>query len=154
MTMVHWQWCSLSDLSPRRLYALMAVRVEIFVVEQNCPYQELDGLDLEARHLIGWSGDKIAAYLRLLGPNTRFTEPSLGRVLTTQSFRGTGIGKELMEVALREVDARHSTSSFRISAQSHLQRFYGSFGFVTDSEEYLEDGIPHVEMLRPPRDIL
>jgi len=150
--MIEWQWSPLTDLPAHRLYAVLAARVEVFVVEQNCPYQDLDGLDLDALHLIGWSGEAVAAYLRVLDPGTRFAEPSLGRILTTAPFRGTGAGRLLMKRALELTDGKFPMQSIRISAQAHLQRFYGSFGFVTDSDQYLEDGIPHVEMLREAGD--
>ncbi|HEY6641210.1 GNAT family N-acetyltransferase [Povalibacter sp.] len=149
--MIRWQWCDLSELSTRQLYALFAAREAVFVVEQTCPYQELDGLDLEARHLIGWSDDAVAAYLRVLAPGVKFAETALGRVLTTTDFRGTGIGRELMQRALDYTDMQYAAHGVRISAQAHLQRFYGSFGFTAVSQQYLEDGITHIEMLRAVR---
>lgn len=149
--MIEWQWSDLEQFTPRQLYAVAAARIEVFVVEQNCVYQELDGLDLGARHLTGWSGGNVAAYLRVLGPDTRFAEPSIGRIITTRPFRGTGVGRKLVALGLEEAERLYPAQAIRISAQAHLQRFYGEFGFVTDSAEYLEDGIPHVEMLRAPR---
>jgi ElaA protein len=151
--MIHWQWCNLDELPATRLYALFAAREAVFVVEQTCPYQELDGLDFDARHLIGWSGNAVAAYLRVLAPGVKYPETSLGRVLTTAAFRGTGIGRELMQRALEHIDECHPQHGVRISAQAHLQRFYGSFGFDAVSQQYLEDGIPHIEMLRAMRAI-
>ena len=149
--MIEWRWTDLDEFTPRQLYALAAARIEVFVVEQNCVYQELDGLDLVARHLTGWSEGNVAAYLRVLGPDTRFAEPSIGRIITTRAFRGTGIGRTLVALGVEEAERLYPAQPVRISAQAHLQRFYGAFGFVTDSDEYLEDGIPHVEMLRSPR---
>lgn len=149
--MIEWQWSTLEEFTPVQLYAVAAARIEVFVVEQNCVYQELDGLDLAARHLTGWSSGKVAAYLRVLGPQTRFTEPSIGRIITTREFRGTGIGRTLVASGVEEAERLYPGQALRISAQAHLQRFYSAFGFVTDSEQYLEDGIPHVEMLRTPR---
>lgn len=146
---IHWQWCVLDELSPRQLYALCAAREAVFVVEQNCPYQELDGLDGGARHLIGWSGSEIAAYLRVLDPGVRYQEPSIGRVLTAKDFRGTGIGRTLVALSLEHLAERHPSWGVRISAQAYLERFYASFGFQVVSPPYLEDDIPHVEMLRP-----
>lgn len=144
-----WQWCALSELSARQLYAVFAARVAVFVVEQNCAYQEFDGLDLDAEHLVVWSGADVAAYLRLLAPGTRFAEPSLGRIITTQAFRGNGLGRELVARGLERARLRYPYRAVRISAQQYLEKFYRSFGFETVSEMYLEDGIPHVEMLRP-----
>ena len=148
--MIDWQWCRMGDLSAAQMYAVLAAREAVFVVEQTCAYQELDGLDLDARHLIGWVGNEVAAYLRVLDPGTRFAEPSIGRILTSRAFRGSGMGRRLIELSLEHLAGRFPTSSVRISAQSHLQRFYESFGFVVASQPYLEDGIPHVEMLRSP----
>lgn len=149
--MIDWQWCTPGDLSLGQLYAVFAAREAVFVVEQHCAYQELDGLDLDARHLVGWSGGEVAAYLRVLGPGVRFAEPSIGRVLTSQAFRGSGLGRELVARSLAYVDVRYPAHGIRISAQAHLERFYHSFGFAIVSPPYLEDGIPHVEMLRSIR---
>ncbi|HEY5808694.1 MAG TPA: GNAT family N-acetyltransferase [Povalibacter sp.] len=146
--MIDWQWCSLEDLSAAQIYKVFAAREAVFVVEQTCAYQDLDGLDLRARHLIGWSAGEVAAYLRVLGPGTRFAEPSIGRILTTQPFRGSGAGRTLVELSLRHTDMQFPGHSVRISAQAHLEGFYASFGFTVVSTPYLEDGIPHIEMLR------
>jgi ElaA protein len=146
--MVHWQWYAFSDLSTWELYAIAAARIRVFIVEQASQYQDLDGFDFEAEHLVGWSGSDVAAYLRVLLPNERFAERSIGRVLTTQPFRGTGLGRGLMQRALDRHDARVPAEPLRISAQAHLDRFYASLGFVTAAAPYLEDGIPHLEMLR------
>lgn len=146
--MIKWQWCRIDDLSTGQLYTIFAAREAVFVVEQHCPYQELDGLDLEAGHLIGWSGVEVAAYLRVLGPGVRFAESSIGRVLTAPAFRGSGLGRELVARSLAYVDERYPTHGVRISAQAHLERFYRSFGFASVSAPYLEDDILHIEMLR------
>ncbi len=142
-----WQWCRLGELSAEQLYAVLAERVAIFVVEQNCAYQELDGLDQDADHLIVWSGNAVAGYLRVLGPGTRFADPSIGRIITTKSFRGSGLGRDLVAKGIERVRLRYPGRPVRISAQAYLEKFYEAFGFKTVSEQYLEDGIPHVEML-------
>jgi ElaA protein len=144
---VNWQWCRLGDLNAAQLYALFAARIAVFVVEQNCPYQELDGLDAEAEHLIAWSGTAVAGYLRVLGPGTRFAEPSIGRIITAKEFRGSGLGREIVAKGIERTRMRYPGSALRISAQLYLEKFYQSFGFETVSEQYLEDNIPHVEML-------
>lgn len=146
--MINWQWCRTDDLSTAQLYSIFAAREAVFVVEQRCAYQELDGLDLEASHLIGWSGGEVAAYLRVLGPGVRFAESSIGRVLTSPAFRGSGLGRELVARSLACIDERYPACGVRISAQSHLEPFYRSFGFASVSPQYLEDDIPHIEMLR------
>jgi ElaA protein len=147
---VNWQWYRLSELSAVQLYAMLEARIAIFVVEQNCPYQDLDGLDLDAEHLIAWSGREVAGYLRVLGPGTRFEDPSIGRIITTQRFRGTGLGRELVAKGIERARLRYPGRPLRISAQQYLEEFYASFGFATVSEPYLEDNIPHVEMLLLP----
>lgn len=145
--MIEWQWCELSSLTTPQWYAVIAAREAVFVVEQNCVYQELDGWDLRAIHLVGWDGADVAAYLRCFAPGIKWPEAALGRILTTLRFRGSGLGRELVARGLARIDEQYR-SAVRISAQSHLERFYGSFGFVKDSQEYLEDGIPHIEMVR------
>ena len=149
--MLRWQWCGLDELNAVELHTVFAAREAVFVVEQQCAYQELDELDLAAEHLIAWNGAQVAAYLRVLAPAVKFAEPSLGRVLTAKAHRGTGLGREVMRRCLEHVDAKYRGVALRISAQLYLERFYRSFGFVTASEPYPEDGIPHIEMLRSAR---
>ncbi len=148
MPSIEWQWCRLDTLSTPQQYAIFAAREAVFVVEQKCAYQDLDGLDLNAHHLVAWAGTEVAAYLRVLTPGVKYDEPAIGRVLTMASFRGSGLGRQLMLAALDHVAASYPGQSIRISAQSYLDRFYRSFGFVPCSTPYLEDGIPHIEMLR------
>ena len=148
---IEWQWRSFAELSTTQLYAILAARQAVFVVEQDCPYQDVDGKDLEAEHLIAWSGNDVAAYLRLLGPGVSYdNEPSLGRIITTKIGRGSGLGRELVVRGLERIHELYPTLPTRIGAQAHLHRFYGSLGFVQSSEPYDEDGIMHIEMLRPP----
>ena len=145
---LEWRVQCFDELDPATLYALLAARVDVFVVEQDCPYPELDGRDADALHLSAWQDGALAAYARLVPPGGRFVEPSIGRVLTTAGFRGTGLGRVLMQRAIDAVDAKWPGHAIRVSAQQHLERFYGSLGFVADSAVYDEDGIPHVDMLR------
>jgi ElaA protein len=148
---MRWQWCKLAELSAAQAHTLFAAREAVFVVEQQCAYQELDELDLEAEHLIGWQDTQVAAYLRVLAPGVKYAEPSMGRILTSKAHRSTGLGRELVHRGLQHVDARYPAIALRISAQLYLERFYHSFGFATASEPYPEDGIAHVEMLRGPQ---
>lgn len=148
---MRWQWCRLAELGAAQLHTLFAAREAVFVVEQQCAYQELDELDLDAAHLIGWQDTRVAAYLRVLAPGVKFAEPSMGRILTSRAHRGSGLGRELVQRGLRYVDANYPGRALRISAQLYLERFYLAFGFVTASEPYPEDGIPHIEMLRAPQ---
>lgn len=147
---IEWQWRRYGELAPLEIYAIFGARQAVFVVEQNAPYQDMDGKDLDAWHLVGWSGKEVAAYLRLIAPGVSFAEPSLGRVLTTKIGRGAGLGRELIARGLEKMCELYPTLPTRIGAQAHLQKFYGSFGFVQASEPYDEDGIPHIEMRREP----
>lgn len=144
-----WRWYGFDEFGPRELYAVLAAREAVFVVEQACAYQELDGYDALARHLVGWHGAEVGAYLRVFAPGIKYPEAALGRVLTLGAARGSGAGRELMVRGLAELDRAYPGRGVRISAQAHLERFYRSLGFArVSAEPYLEDGIPHVEMLR------
>ena len=147
---IQWQWRRYDELSPREIHAIFAARQAVFIVEQNCPYLDLDGKDLDAWHLMAWSGQDVAAYLRLVAPGVSYPEPSLGRVITTRIARGSGLGRELVARGLEKIHELYPTQPIRIGAQAHLQRFYGSLGFVQSSEPYDEDGIPHLQMRREP----
>lgn len=144
-----WTWQRLDDLGGRQLHAILAAREAVFVVEQQCAYQEADGRDLHAWHLTAWAAGHVAGYLRVVDPGRKYAEPSLGRVLTTAAFRGMGLGRRLVDEGLRRCALAFPGEAIRISAQQRLERFYREFGFQVVSEPYLEDGIPHVEMLRP-----
>jgi ElaA protein len=149
--MIRWQCCAFSELSPAEMYAVLAVRSAVFVVEQHCAFQDLDGFDLAAMHWVAWSGAEVAGYLRIVAPSLKFRERSIGRVLTSEPFRASGLGRELMARALQDLDARFPTEPVRIGAQARLEAFYAAFGFVRASDVYVEDGIPHIEMLRAGR---
>jgi ElaA protein len=146
---ITWQCAAFSELSAAQLYAILKVRSEVFVVEQNCVYQDMDGLDLQCLHLIAWTDDQqVAAYLRVVPPGLKYAEVSLGRVVSSHTVRGTGIGKKLMVNAMDLVEQNYPGQPVLIQAQSYLENFYQSFGFVTVSDVLLEDGIPHFMMLK------
>ncbi|HKO87789.1 MAG TPA: GNAT family N-acetyltransferase [Burkholderiales bacterium] len=145
---VEWRWYALEDLSGRQAYAIFAAREAVFVVEQSCAYQELDEFDKEALHLVAWDDAEVAAYLRVLAPGTRFNDPSIGRLLVDRDFRRSGLARKAMEMALKKIYVLYPAQAVRISAQTYLEAFYASIGFVTVSDVYAEDGIPHVEMRR------
>jgi len=149
-SIIKWQCAQIEEFSAVQMHAILKVRCDVFIIEQNCVFPDIDNKDLIALHLVAWTDDnQVAAYLRILPPNTTFTEPSLGRVLSAQAFRGTGIGRQLMEQGLQHLEARYPNSPVRIGAQSYLVDFYSTFGFAVASEEYIEDGIAHIDMLRP-----
>jgi ElaA protein len=147
-----WQFARFDDLPPRDWYAVSAARIEVFVIEQNCPFQDLDGADFVSWHLLGWheadGHRELAAYCRLVDAGVKFDEPSIGRVITTPKYRLGGYGKALLAEACARHDALYPKLPNRIGAQARLEKFYQGFGFVTDSDEYIEDGIPHLEMQR------
>ncbi len=141
-----------TELSLNELYDILRLRSEIFVVEQNCVYNDLDGLDKVAVHQFLRKDGEIIAYSRLLKPGTRFPEYSIGRVVVRQSERGTGLGNEMMEEAKKYIIKVWGATKIKISAQSYLQRFYENLGFEIVTEMYLEDGIPHYGMLYRVKD--
>ena len=143
-----WTWARFATLSLDDLYDALALRCRVFILEQG-PYQDPDGLDRVSWHLLGRDdAGRLQAYLRVVDPGCKFAEPSMGRVITAPEVRGTGLGRTLVAEGLARSDAVWPGRGHRISAQAHLQRFYGGFGFTTVGEPYAEDDIPHVEMLR------
>lgn len=147
---INWEIKPFAELTTGQLYELLRLRNEVFVVEQDCPYQDIDGKDLKAMHLMAMDGDRLAAYCRLLPAGVSYPEYSIGRVITSAVYRGSGLGQKLMDNAIREIRYRYGAGPVRIGAQYYLKRFYESFGFAQTSEIYLEDGIEHIEMLLAP----
>ncbi|TQV85076.1 GNAT family N-acetyltransferase [Aliikangiella coralliicola] len=146
-----WFVKSFKELTTDELYAILQLRIDVFVVEQNCIYSDIDGKDNlpGALHLFSVKDDQIACYLRIFPPGISYPEmPSLGRVITHPDFRGTGIGHELLQRALQIIDKRWPDKTCHISAQSYLEKFYQQHGFSTVGEGYLEDDIPHIGMER------
>ena len=149
MSSINWNFKKFEELTPSELYAIMQLRNEVFVVEQNCVYQDADNKDLLSYHLMGWNQQKLVAYTRILAPGIAFEEASIGRVVTSPSVRRTGIGFELMNRSISKTTELFGNFPIRIGAQLYLQKFYTSLGFEKDSDTYLEDNIPHIEMVRP-----
>jgi ElaA protein len=143
-----WQIKHFSEISIAEFHDLMALRIKIFVVEQNCPYQEIDGKDKKAYHLIGRDGlGNVVATARILPKGISYKEVSIGRVAIDESDRNKGNGHVLMEKCMKYIDEEFGATNIRISAQSHLENYYQKHGFVSTGKTYLEDDIPHVEML-------
>ena len=146
---IKWDFKSFSELSIDELYAMMVLRQEVFIVEQNCPYMDADGKDQESHHLLGYDADgDLVAHLRLVAPGVSYQEMSFGRIVTSDKVRGKGVGKLLMVEGIKQSELLYGKVANRISAQSHLIPFYQYFGFNSVGEEYLEDDIPHIEMLK------
>ena len=145
-----WSCDKFSQLDSLKIYELIKLRVNVFVVEQNCPYPELDDKDIhaETRHLTAYNNSQLFAYARLLPAGVSYPEVSIGRFAVEESVRRQGLGSLLMEKSLNEITHIWPNSKIRMSAQTYLKDFYEKFGFSKVSDEYLEDGIPHIEMLR------
>lgn len=147
--MIRWRFARFEELTAREVHDLLRLRAEVFVVEQACAFQDVDGADLPSWHLLGWQGEELVAYSRLLPTGIKFAEASIGRVVTSPALRGTGLGRELMGESLRRADTLWPGQPIRIGAQARLESFYEDFGFAKASAPYDEDGILHIEMLRP-----
>ncbi|QKG58894.1 GNAT family N-acetyltransferase [Hymenobacter sp. BRD128] len=147
--MITWTTKPFEALTLAELYAVLQLRSEVFVVEQTCPFQDIDGQDQAAYHLLGHAeSGELAAYARLFGAGISYAQASIGRVVTSPRHRRAGLGRQLLAQALAECEARFGAQPIKIGAQQYLQAFYESFGFVPQGAGYLEDGIPHLYMLR------
>lgn len=146
--MIRFDEHAFSALTPDALYAALALRQRVFVVEQRCVYLDADGRDAVARHLLGWERERLVAYARVLPPGGRFVEHAIGRVVVAPEARGRGIARALMERAIASIRSTHGEVPIALSAQAHLERFYASLGFEPASDVYDEDGIAHVDMRR------
>lgn len=142
-----WKLNYFKELSTEELYTILQLRNEVFVVEQNCVYQDADGKDSISFHLSGWDGGNLVAYCRILPPGVSYKEASIGRVVSSPQYRNKGYGKQLMNEAIIHTLAQFECNTIKISAQLYLQKFYEQLGFVKMSDSYLEDNIPHIEML-------
>lgn len=146
-----WTCKKFEDLGVQELYSILQLRNQVFIVEQNCPYPDCDNKDLKSWHLMGIENGKLLAYSRLIPAGISYRETSIGRVVNSPAARGKGLGKELMQKSIQHIHELFQTETIRIGAQLYLQQFYSSFGFVKTGEIYMEDNIPHIEMLINPK---
>jgi ElaA protein len=146
---ISWVIKSFESLTPTALYDILRLRSEVFVVEQNCVFLDIDNKDQFSYHLLGFVENELAAYTRLIDAGKVYDYMSIGRVVTSPKYRRTGIGKELMDVSIEKCYELFGKGPIKIGAQLYLKNFYESFGFVQSSEVYDEDGIDHIEMIRP-----
>ncbi len=144
---LNWVFKKFEELTTAELYCILQLRNEVFVVEQNCVYQDADGKDQLSMHLGGWDGNKLVAYTRIIPPGISYTEASIGRVVTSPAYRRTGAGRLLMQESIRLCLTTFKVTSIRIGAQVYLSDFYQSLDFTPAGTQYLEDGIPHIEMI-------
>ncbi|MBL0055913.1 MAG: GNAT family N-acetyltransferase [Chitinophagaceae bacterium] len=144
---LNWTLKKFDELTTAELYAILRLRNEVFVVEQNCPYQDADDRDQVSWHFCGWDGGTLVAYTRLIPPGLAYPEASIGRVVTSPAYRKTGAGRALMQHSIEKTFSLFETDAIQIGAQLYLKKFYESLGFVPIGEGYLEDGIPHIHMI-------
>lgn len=146
MSNIIWKIKTFDEFTVPELYNVLKTRIDVFVVEQNCPYPDLDDYDQKAVHIWAEENGEVLANCRIFDKGIKYPEASIGRVLTTEKARGKRLGKQLIQYALDAIEARFHTSEVRISAQDYLLKFYGEFGFEDTGKKYLEDDIPHTEM--------
>jgi len=145
----HWQWSRFHELSLDALYDALALRCRVFILEQGA-YLDPDGIDRDCSHLLGRDdAGVLQAYLRVVDPGVKYTEPSIGRVITSPETRGTGLGRKLVAEGVARCTAAWPGQGIRITAQARLERFYADFGFAAAALPHIEDGIPHLLMVRP-----
>jgi len=148
--MIKWSLKKFDSLTPHELYAITQLRNEVFVVEQNCIFQDADNMDQPSWHLMGWNQETLVAYSRIIPPGIAYdTMPSIGRVVTSLKVRNTGVGKILMQRSIEDLQTLFGKTAIKLGGQLYLKKFYESFGFKQTSDVYLEDGIQHIEMVRP-----
>jgi ElaA protein len=139
---------SFNEFTTEELYEVLQLRSEIFVVEQNCVYQDIDLKDQKAIHVLGYFQNELVAYTRIFKPGDYFQQASIGRVLVKESYRSRKWGYDIMEASIKAIEQDFLATTIKISAQQYLEKFYNNMGFLTVGEPYLEDGIPHVAMIR------
>jgi len=144
---MNWKIKKFNELNVEDLYKILALRNEVFIVEQECPYLDCDDKDFNSYHLFAEENGEVVAYLRILEKGVSYDEISIGRVAVKQSYRGKGIAREMMLKAIDFVESNLSEDTIKIQAQAYLLSFYGGLGFKAVSKEYLEDNIPHIDML-------
>ncbi|HWK02732.1 MAG TPA: GNAT family N-acetyltransferase [Puia sp.] len=156
--MTQWICKKFGELNPDELYAILRLRSEVFVVEQNCVFLDMDNKDQASHHLMGWQQEEgqqhsqLLGYARIVPAGFSYVESSIGRIVTSPAARGNGIGKDLLHQSITTLYNLHGKRVIRIGAQYYLKKFYESFGFEQASDIYLEDGIEHIEMLLPTKD--
>ena len=146
---IDWKFVAFDALTLTELYAVLQLRSEVFVVEQACVFQDMDGVDPAAMHLLGTSGGRVVAYARCFAAGVKFKEASIGRLITHSELRGSGAGHVLLRRAIASVTQQWGPQAIRIGAQARLENFYRQHGFEATGAPYIEDGIAHIEMLRP-----
>ncbi len=145
---MQWSIKTYKELTKDELYGLLRLRAAVFVVEQDCPYQDVDNKDQKALHVLAVENGEVIAYTRIFNPGDYFQETAIGRVVSNPKYRGLGLGQELMRKSLTFIEEKNIPQPIRISAQTYLKNFYENFGFKQVGIEYMEDDIPHIGMIR------
>lgn len=148
MHQIDWQTKRFEQLTGGELFTILKLRQAIFVVEQECAYPDIDDTDKVALHFSGYIDEQLTAYARLIKPGVTYEHASIGRIVVAPQFRGSGLGRTLMQAAIKKIEQVYPGQNQKIGAQQHLEAFYNSLGFKTISDMYMEDGIPHIDMLR------
>lgn len=152
MNSIHWNTKLFDELNVNELYDILRLRTDFFVVEQNCAYPDIDGKDKQCLHVFATHLNKVQAYARIVPPGLSYPQISIGRVVVHPDARKSGMGKVLVQHAIDKIAVEFGEQAIQIGAQCYLKDFYNSFGFIASSEEYLEDGIPHVDMIRSAKE--
>jgi len=146
--MLTWKTMSFTDFTVKELYEVLQLRSEVFVVEQDCVYQDIDFKDQKALHVLGYKSEKLVAYTRVFKPGDYFDEASIGRVVVHKNERKYGYGHDLLKESINVIETQFGTNTIHISAQTYLEKFYNTHEFVQAGEGYFEDGIPHIKMIK------
>ena len=144
---INWVCKTFSELTAEELYHVLRLRSEVFVVEQNCVFLDMDNKDFGCDHLMGWRENKLLGYSRIVPPGISYVESSIGRIVSSPAARGAGVGRELVQQSIQVLYRLYGRRDIRIGAQYYLKEFYESFGFIQTGDIYPEDGINHIEML-------
>lgn len=139
---------SFSELNTKELYMILQLRSEVFVVEQQCIYQDIDNKDEKALHVLGFKDNRIVAYTRIFKPGAYFDQPSIGRVAVSENERSNGFGYQIMKASIQQIEKRFKRTEIKISAQTYLKDFYNNLNFYQVGNGYMEDGIPHIAMIK------
>ena len=146
---INWEVTAFKSLKVEKLYDIISLRQEIFIVEQDCPYIDADGIDTKCIHISGYHKKNLIAYSRIMPKGINYKEASIGRIITKKEYRGFGIGNKLVSISIDEIYKNYGNQPIRLSGQIYARDFYEKLGFVGEGKEYLEDGIPHISMFKP-----
>ena len=146
---IHWESLPFKSIDVEKLYEIIQLRQEIFIVEQDCPYIDADGIDPKCIHISGYYDKNLIAYSRIMPPGINYKEASIGRIITKKNYRSLGIRYKLVSISIEEIYKNYGNQPIRLSGQTYARAFYEKLGFIGQGKEYLEDGIPHISLVKP-----